>query len=204
MYCFSNGNAEHVKGEKLVWIFVFTVILVNFCFQVVFVGGLLWENIWTFDVVFKCLSACLLLSKPLLEHVELDKRKKPSVNICFHHNVRQFLLSRCYRRLFREYIWTFDVVLNCLSACFLLSKPLLEHAELDKRKNHGVNFFHCNVSQFLLSSCPWTPFSRIHSNFWCSFKVPERLRLISKLHLGHAELEMKGKTCSDYLFPFYC
>ena len=140
------GNAEHGKGEKLVWLFVFTVILVNFCFQVVLVGGLLWENIWTFDVVLKCLSACVWFQNFIWDVLNSRWKEKLGLNICF---------------LF-------------------------------------------TVSQFLISSCPWTAFLRIRLNLWCSFKVSERLRLISKLHLGHAELEMKGETWSEYLFPFYC
>ena len=105
------------------------------------------------------------------------------VNFCF-----QVVLGR----LFRKYIRIFDVVLKCLSAWLLRSKPHLGHAELDKRKKPGVNFFHYNVSQFLLSSCPWkTPSLRIHLNFWCSFKVPERLLLPSKPLLEHVELDKR-------------
>ena len=238
-----------IRGKTLVWIIAFIVMLVNFCFQVVLVRRLLWEYIWTFDVVLTCLSACFLLSKPHLEHAELDKRKNPGVNICFHRNINQFLLWSCPCRTPSLRIHSnFWCILKCLSACFLLSKPLLEHAELDKRKNPGVNnCLHRNVSQFLLSSClvgrllweyiwsfdvvlkclsacvwfrnfiwdmlnsrwkeklgqnicflftvsqflisscPWTAFLRIRLNLWCSFKVSERQRrlLIRGCSLGN-------------------
>ena len=150
------------------------------------------SNFWC---ILKCLSACFLLSKPILEHVQLDKRKKPSVNICFHRNVSQFLLSKCYRRFFQEYIWTFDVVLKCLSACILLSKPLLEHVELDKRKKPSVNIcFHHNVRQFLLSRCCRRFFQEYIWTFDVVLKCLSACFLLSKLLLKHAEFDKKKKT----------
>ena len=132
-----------VKGKNLVWIFVFMVMLVNFCFQVVVVGRLLWEQTWTFDVVLKYLSACFLRSQPHLGNTEFDERKKLGVNICFHRNISHVLISSCRGR---------------------------------------------------------TPSLRTHLNFWCSFKVPERLLFAFTTSFGQYWIRWEEKSWCEYLF----
>ena len=65
------------------------------------------------------------------------------------------------------------------------------------------NCLHRNVSQFLLSSCPCTtPSLRIHLNFWCSFKVPERLLLAFKTSFGACWTRDERKNVVWIFVPF--
>ena len=169
--------------------YLFIVMLVNFCFQVV-LGRLFRDYLSSFDS-FQVLAwavswrknKCLVTSKLSMSPALRSSKTRPDFGIMTG------VLSNWVRivlgHFFWEYIWTFDAIAKCLTSSFLFLKPHLGHDELHKRKNPGVNnCFHRNVSQFLLSSCRWALFLRIHLNFWCRFKVPERWLFDFKTSFG--------------------
>ena len=115
------------------------------------------------------------------------RRKKLAWILVFIVIVNHFLLSGspCRTPSLRIH---FDVVLKCLSACVWFQNFIWDMLNSRWKEKLGLNIcFLFTVSQFLISSCPWTAFLRIRLNLWCSFKVSVRQRrlLIRGCSLGN-------------------